>query len=80
MRLRWIFAIALCFGAVLAARETPAGDPTESFSGCANFRADSDLVIVPVNVFDSQNRVVNRLDSAYFRVFEDGVEQHIVAA
>ena len=79
MRLRWIFAIALCFGAVLAARETPAGDPTESFSGCANFRADSDLVIVPVNVFDSQNRVVNRLDSAYFRVFEDGVEQHIVA-
>jgi VWFA-related protein len=79
MIIRWLFAIVLCCGTLLAARETPAGEPPESFSGCANFRADSDLVIVPVNVFDSENRVVNRLDPAYFRVFEDGVEQHIVA-
>jgi VWFA-related protein len=77
MRLRSLFAFVVCCGAGLAARETPANEPPDP--ACANFRADSDLVIVPVSVFDSQERVVNRLDPSYFRVFEDGVEQPIVA-
>ena len=77
MRLRNIrlFGILLCFGAVLHAHDFPAEEP----SGCASFRADSDLVIVPVNAFDAQNRIVNHLDPEYFRVFEDGVEQPVVA-
>jgi len=50
-----------------------------SISGCANFRADTNLISVPVNVFDSMNRVVNHLDPKAFRVFEDGIEQQIVA-
>lgn len=64
-----LFVTALCgVTALLAGQEPP---------GCAVFRADTSLVAVPVNVFDSQNRVVNHLDSKVFRVFEDGVEQRI---
>jgi VWFA-related protein len=48
-------------------------------ASCANFRSDTNLVIIPVNVFDSQNRVVNHLDPGYFRVLEDGVEQPIAS-
>ena len=64
-----LFVTALCSVAVLQAGQEP--------PGCAIFRADTSLVTVPVNVFDSQNRVVNHLDSKAFRVFEDGVEQRI---
>lgn len=67
----------LCCG-ILPAKQNPAGDPP-GFPDCANFRADSSLVNVPVNVFDPLNRVVNHLDAKYFRVFEDGVEQQITA-
>jgi Ca-activated chloride channel homolog len=51
----------------------------QELPGCAVFRADTSLVTVPVNVFDSQNRVVNHLAPSAFRVFEDGVEQRIEA-
>jgi Ca-activated chloride channel homolog len=70
--------MVLCGGAALAGRAT-AGEPSGDLNipGCAGFRADANLVIVPVNVFDSRNRVVNHLDPRYFRVFEDGVEQSI---
>ena len=73
------FMMVLCCGVVVpwqaSAGET-AGDL--SLPGCASFRSDTNLVSVPVNVFDSQNRVVNHLDPKSFRVFEDGVEQRIV--
>lgn len=64
-----LFVTALCGVAILQAGQEP--------PGCAVFRADTSLVTVPVNVFDSQNRVVNHLDPGVFRVFEDGVEQRI---
>lgn len=76
-RYRCVFLIMLCCG-ILPAKQNPAGDPP-GFPDCANFRADSSLVNVPVNVFDPLNRVVNHLDAKYFRVFEDGVEQQITA-
>ena len=72
-----VFLMALCCS-VLAAKQNPSGE-APGFRGCANFRADTNLVNVPVNVFDPLNRVVNHLDAKYFRVFEDGVEQKIVA-
>jgi len=76
----WFNLMVLCGGAVLPWLAV-AGEPVRdlNLSGCASFRADTNLVIVPVNVFDSRNRVVNHLDPKYFRVFEDGVEQSIVA-
>jgi Ca-activated chloride channel homolog len=72
----WFCLIALVTGAVLAARseESPA-----NLSTCASFRADANLVTVPVSVFDPRNRLVNHLNSNDFRVFEDGVEQQIVS-
>src|SRR5580698_3482802 len=68
-----ILAIVLCSGAILQARHDPVA------TSCPNLRAEANLVTVPVNVFDPQNRVVNHLDPKFFRVFEDGVEQSIVA-
>src|SRR5580693_5797824 len=59
-------------------RDTP-GRPNPVAGRCPDLRAEANLVTVPVNVFDSQNRVVNHLDPQFFRVFEDGVEQSIVA-
>src|SRR5580698_3204017 len=79
MNLRRFFPIVLGFSAVLTAWQNPAGESPASLSTCTNFRADANLVTVPVSVFDSQNRLVNHLDSNHFRVFEDGVEQHIVS-
>jgi Ca-activated chloride channel family protein len=61
------------------ARQTPAAEQSAPLTGCPVLRAEANLVNVPVNVFDSQNRVVNHLDPKYFRVFEDGIEQSIVA-
>jgi VWFA-related protein len=70
----------VCCGAVLPWRAAAGGPAADlNLPGCANFRSDTNLVIVPVNVFDSQNRVVNHLDPKYFRVFEDGIEQRIAA-
>jgi Ca-activated chloride channel family protein len=75
-RYRSFAVVAFCS---FAAFPILAGEPSLSIPGCANFRSDTNLVAVPVNVFDSLNRVVNHLDPKYFRVFEDGVEQQIVS-
>jgi Ca-activated chloride channel family protein len=77
---RLLLMLVLCCGAVCPWRAV-AGGPIGNLNlpGCASFRADTNLVGVPVNVFDSRNRVVNHLDPKYFRVFEDGVEQRITA-
>lgn len=64
-----------CCAAIAFARQIPAN----SSSDCTVLRAEANLVTVPVSVFDSQNRVVNHLAPAAFRVLEDGVEQRILA-
>jgi VWFA-related protein len=75
MNLRYgcIFAMVLCSGVALSAGQNPVTP------GCPALRAEANLVNVPVNVLDSRNRVVNHLDPKFFRVFEDGVEEDIVA-
>ena len=76
---RYGWLILLACGAGVSAGRAPAAELPGSYPGCAGFRADANLVDVPVNIFDPVNRVVNHLDRRYFRVFEDGVEQPIVA-
>jgi len=44
----------------------------------ADFRAESDLVLVPVSVTDERNHAVTGLGRDAFRVFEDKAEQSIV--
>jgi VWFA-related protein len=68
-----------CCGAVSSARQAPAGEQPERLSGCPVLRAQANLVTVPVNVFDSRNRVVSHLDPTVFRVYEDGIEQPVIA-
>jgi Ca-activated chloride channel homolog len=70
-----LIAILLCGGVIATARQVPA----EPGGKCTVFRAEANLVTVPVNVFDNQNRVVNHLDAVAFHVFEDGVEQRILS-
>ena len=69
---RWL-GLVFCCTAIMT------GEQPGNLPACANFRADVNLARVPVNVFDSRNRVVNHLDPKYFRVLEDGVEQPILA-
>ena len=43
----------------------------------ADFRANGNLVLVPVLVTDSQDRLVTGLDKRHFKIYEDKVEQTI---
>ncbi len=78
-RYGWFSLLVLGSCAVLAAGQNPPGGAPANLSACTVFRADANLVTVPVSVFDPRNRLVNHLDSNDFRVFEDGVEQHILS-
>lgn len=44
----------------------------------ADFRLDSDLVLIPVSVTDARNHAVTGLSRDAFRVFEDKAEQKVV--
>jgi len=44
----------------------------------ADFRTESNLVLIPVNVTDARNHTVLGLDRSAFRVFDDQAEQKIV--
>lgn len=44
----------------------------------ADFRTDSNLVVVPVSVTDSGNHVITDLERRSFRVFDDKAEQKLV--
>jgi Ca-activated chloride channel homolog len=46
-------------------------------SSQASFRADSNLVVIPVSVTDAQNRFVLGLGKQDFHLFDDGVEQPV---
>ena len=52
----------------------PVGGPEQHD---ADFRANANLVLVPVLVTDSQDRLVTGLNKNYFKVYEDKVEQTI---
>src|SRR5689334_4609509 len=59
----------------MTARAHPALEEIRS----ANFRLDVKLVQIPVTVTDAHDRVVLGLPQSSFRVFQDEVEQPIVA-
>jgi Ca-activated chloride channel homolog len=67
-RRAWAVALALFSG--LAPAQTQRGPET-------TFRADTNLVVIPVAVTDAQNRFVLGLQQADFHLFEDGVEQNV---
>jgi len=56
--------------ALLSERRAPAAPP--------DFRIESDLVLIPVNVTDASNHTVTGLGRDAFRVFEDQTEQRVV--
>jgi Ca-activated chloride channel family protein len=57
-------------------RPKPGVPPAESRPS-AKLRIDTNLVLVPVSVFDPQNRPVTGLEKEHFRVLDDHVEQTI---
>ncbi len=44
----------------------------------ADFRVDSNLVLIPVSVTDSANHAITGLEPRVFRIFDDKVEQTLV--
>ena len=54
-----------------ASGQTPVGAPS------AQFRADTNLVVIPVTVTDEMNRFVLGLQKEDFHLSEDGVEQNV---
>jgi Ca-activated chloride channel family protein len=57
-------------------RSGPSGDDSANIP-TANFRVNSNLVLIPVNVLDIRNRQVLGLTREQFRVFDNNVEQPI---
>ena len=53
------------------------GVPPAESRPSAKLRIDTNLVLVPVSVFDPQNRPVTGLEKEHFRVLDDHVEQTI---
>ncbi|HVB55926.1 MAG TPA: VWA domain-containing protein [Candidatus Acidoferrales bacterium] len=62
------------------ARRAPAAQQTTPAQGdtLARIRTQTNLVIVPVTVKDSEGRLVSDLQKDEFRVFSDGIEQQIL--
>jgi Ca-activated chloride channel homolog len=54
-------------------------DPTQNSDSTVNLRADSTLVLVPVEVSDEFSRPISGLEKESFHVFDDKVEQKITA-
>ncbi|HUP03396.1 MAG TPA: VWA domain-containing protein [Bryobacteraceae bacterium] len=80
--LSWVraaaFAVALplsCLGQPPA--ETPAAAPPKADPAGVSFRAESNLVVIPVSVTDATNRFVLGLRKEDFTLTDDGVEQPV---
>jgi len=60
-------------------RPRPPSDATQAgtIGGGPTFRADSNLVLIPISVTDTLNRFVLGLQKQDFRLFDDGIEQSI---
>jgi Ca-activated chloride channel homolog len=64
------------FSQTTAGQSPPPAPPSQE-SSVASFRADSNLVVIPVSVTDNLNRFVLGLRKQDFHLFDDGVEQPI---
>jgi Ca-activated chloride channel homolog len=72
---------AICLlGCALLADDPPVSIPIRGHAPVTrpDFRMDSDLVLIPVNVTDARNHAVTGLSREAFRVFEDQTEQTVV--
>src|SRR5688500_10797299 len=63
--------------AVNAPATAPPATTVEEVAGGDVVRIDTNLVTVPVSVFDRQGRLIPNLERESFSVFENGVEQQI---
>jgi len=72
-------AVAMLAQSGSGTQPRPPSDPTQpgTNAGGATFRADSNLVLIPISVTDTLNRFVLGLQKQDFRLFDDGVEQSI---
>ncbi len=57
---------------------TPSRAQTGTPQAPPTFRADSNLVVIPVSVTDKLNRFVLGLEKTEFHLFDDGVEQKVI--
>jgi len=75
-----IGAICLFACAAPGADEPPVSIPTRVRTSPtpAEFRADSELVLIPVSVTDSKNHAITGLGRDAFRIFDDKTEQTVV--
>jgi Ca-activated chloride channel family protein len=68
----------LCVACAVAASALFSGQaPAQIEGSTSTFRADTNLVVVPVAVTDTLNRFVLGLQKADFHLIEDGVEQNV---
>ncbi len=72
-----IFGFCGLAAAVFLLPPAPGQTTTAAESSQASFRADSNLVVIPVSVTDAQNRFVLGLGKQDFHLFDDGVEQPV---
>ncbi len=73
-RRAWVYILGVCTAAVLGLFLRPAPAQTDPKP---TFRADTNLVVIPVAVTDPLNRFVLGLQKADFHLSEDGVEQSV---
>jgi len=75
----FLTVFTICGTAQTGAGQPPAGTAKAATGPQASFRADSNLVMIPVSVTDSMNRFVLGLRKENFRLFDDGTEQPIAS-
>ncbi len=72
-----IFGFCGLAAAVFLLPRAPGQTTPAAAASQASFRADSNLVVIPVSVTDAQNRFVLGLGKQDFHLFDDGVEQPV---
>jgi Ca-activated chloride channel homolog len=75
--MQWCRRRIITVGAVVIATAWSAGAQTNRTPSAPAFRADSNLVLVPVTVIDRRGAIVSGLKSEAFTLTEDGVRQQI---
>ncbi|PWU10005.1 MAG: VWA domain-containing protein [Terriglobia bacterium] len=74
---RWLRLTAQFAGILLICALSAGGQARHNANPPPSIRVDRNLVLVPVTVCDSRNRVISGLDKEHFRVFDDNVEQSV---
>ena len=76
MRRAWPYFLCVACVVVVSALFSGAA-PAQTEQAASTFRADTNLVVIPVAVTDTLNRFVLGLEKADFHLIEDGVEQNV---